>query len=412
MMNRMKNRGSISNPGISRETLSIHEEEIVLILDEMEKGFRVDASNLKDQKNLYDEKLLDLQKATEKNLGKRLRLNSSKELGELLFDQLNLPALRKTQKYCDSVSISVLERLLELYGTSYLFLGPLIEFKRIQPISKAIKTVFKKLGPDSRIHPEFNPFGCPTGRIYSYIQNLPREVRTCLIPDNEANVFIELDWSQQELRILAALSGEPVFLDCFSKGEDLHKRVISEMFHKPISEVTPEERRLGKTINFGLLYGQEAYGLAWNLNIPIDKARGLIDQYFSALTFIKGFKEESAERFWKEGFAETAFGRRTRLNLESGNTDKEIRRGFNHQIQGTGADLLRFTLVSLNEGLNRKMARLKFIAHDAVYLEALKESAPEIGEHAKAVMEIDFKGVHLPVTTKIHPDFSMGEAPS
>ena len=407
LINRTKNPASMSNPGISPEESSIH-EEIVLILREMEKGFRVDTPKLKDLKNLYDEKLLDLQKEIEKNLGKRLRLNSNKELGELLFGHLNLPPLKKTQKYSDSVSISVLEKLLESFGGSYPFLRPLVEFKRIQPISKAIKTVFKKVGPDDRIHPEFNPFGCPTGRIYSYIQNLPREVRRCLVPDYEGNVFIELDWSQQELRILAALSGEPVLLDCFAKGEDLHKRVISEMFHKPLSEVTPEERRLGKTINYGLIYGQEAYGLAWNLNISVQKAQGYIDQYFSALTLIKRFKEESEERFWKDGFAETAFGRRTRLNLESGNTDREIRRGFNHQIQGTGADLLRLTLIRLNDSL-KGSARLKFIAHDAIYLEALKGSSPEIGEYAKSIMEIDFKGAKLPVSINIHSDFSMRE---
>ena len=408
----MQNPASISSPGIFPEKLYHHEENILVILGEMERGFGVDTARLKNLKKINDEKLLDLQKEIEKVLGKGLKLDSNKELGRLLFGQLNLPPLRKTQKYSDSVSISVLGRLLESFGNSYPFLGPLIEFKRIQPIRKAIKTVFKKLGPDDRIHPEFNPFGCPTGRIYSYIQNLPREVRTCMVPDEEANVFIELDWSQQELRILAALSGEPVFLDCFAKGEDLHKRVISEMFLKPISEVTPEERRLGKTINYGLLYGQAAYGLAWNLNISIDRAQGLIDQYFSALTFIKRFKEEAEERFWREGYAETVFGRRTRLNLESGNTDREIRRGFNHKIQGTGADLLRFTLVRLNDSLKGKMARLKFIAHDAIYLEAPKESSPEIGEYAKSIMEIDFKGVKLPVSIKIDSDFSMGEGNS
>jgi len=273
-MNRMKNYASMPNPDLSSEKPSIHDEKIIPILNQMEKGFKAEIPRLRDLKNLYDDKLLDLQKEIEKNLGQRLRLNSSKELRELLFGQLNLPPLRKTQKYSDSVSISVLERLLESYGTSYPFLGPLIEFKRIQPISKAIKTVFKKLGPDDRIHPEFNPSGCPTGRIYSYIQNLPKVVRRALVPDDEGHVFIELDWSQQELRILAALSGEPVLLDCFAKGEDPHKGVIVEMFHKPIHEVTPEERKLGKTINFGLIYGQEAYGLAWNLNIPIDRPRG------------------------------------------------------------------------------------------------------------------------------------------
>ncbi len=181
------------------------------------------------------------------------------------------------------------------------------------------------------------------------------------------------------------------------------------MFHKPISGVTPEERKLGKTINFGLIYGQEAAGLAWNLNITIERAQELIDQYFSALPLIKKFKEDSEARFWKDGYAETPFGRRTLLNIKSGNIDRELRRGFNHQIQGTGADLLRFTLVRLSEGLEGKPARLKFCVHDSIYLEAPKEVSQEMGELAKSIMEIDFQGVHLPVSLKIHPDFSMGE---
>ena len=159
----------------------------------------------------------------------------------------------------------------------------MIEFKNAQTLIKSVKILSKKLDLQGRIHPEFNHSTCPTGRIYSYIQNLPKEVKKVLIPDEEGNVFIELDWSQHELRILGALSQEPVFLDCFAKDEDLHKKVISEMFHKPFSEVTEEERKVGKTINYALIYGQESPGLAWNLNIPLKKAQELIDQYFFSL---------------------------------------------------------------------------------------------------------------------------------
>ena len=157
-----------------------------------------------------------------------------------------------------------------------------------------------------------------------------------------------------------------------------------------------------------MIYGQEAPGLAWNLNTSIEKAQGLIDQYFSALTFIKRFKEESEERFWKEGYAETAFGRRTMLNLKSGDTRRELRRGFNHQIQGTGADLLRLTLVRLYEALKGNTARLKFCSHDAIYLESPQETSLEAAAYAKSIMEIDFKGVKLPMSIKIHSDLSMG----
>jgi DNA polymerase-1 len=284
-----------------------------------------------------------------------------------------------------------------------------IELKKVQALAKSIKTVIKKLDLQGRIHPEFNHSTCPTGRIYSYIQNLPKEVRKVLIPDEEENVFVELDWSQQELRILGALSQEPVFLNCFARNQDLHKKVISEMFHKPVSDVTDQERKVGKTINYALVYGQEAAGLAWKLNIPLKKAQELIDQYFSLLPMIQRFKDESREKFLTEGYAETVFGRQTRLDLGGPNKDKELRRGFNHIIQGTGADILRMTLVRLSEALKGQQAKLKFCAHDTIYLEANKDTSQEVGELAKSIMEIDFMGVHLPVTMKIHHDFSMGE---
>ncbi len=402
-------RSQVLAQSLLTDELVALEGQVSFILNGMERGFKVDVAALTDLKNSYDGNLSTLQNEIEENLGRGIRSDSNRDLAELLFGQLALPSLKKTQNQSNSVSLSVLDRLEESYGCSHPFLKPLVEYKRLQPISKAIKTIFKKLDADSRIHPEFNQSGCPTGRIYSYIQNLPKKARKALVPDEDRNVFIELDWSQQELRILGALSGEPVFLDCFSRNEDLHKRVIAEMFHKSLSDITAEERKLGKTINFGLIYGQEAPGLAWKLNVTIERAQELIDQYFLSLPLIKKFKEESEARFWKEGYAETAFGRRTTLNLKSGDIKRELRRGFNHQIQGTGADLLKMALISLYEGLRGKMARLKFCSHDAIYLESPKEISLEMADHAKSIMEIDFKGVKLPVSIKIHPDFSMGE---
>jgi DNA polymerase-1 len=320
-----------------------------------------------------------------------------------------LPSLRRTPTGDFSVSVEVLERLMAYCFNAHPILQPVTEFKRIQPLAKSVKAIFKKLDLHGRVHPEFNQSGCPTGRVYSYIQNLQREVRKSLIPDSEENVFIELDWSQQELRILAALSREPVFLDCFARNQDLHKKVISEMFHKPISEVTDEERKVGKTINYALIFGQEAPGLAWKLNIPLKKAQELIDQYFSSLPMIQKFKDESRERFLSEGYSETAFGRKTQLDLIGPKRERELRRGFNHIFQGSGAALLKFTLIRLDDHLkNDRRAKLKFCSHDAIYLEAKKEFSEELGNEVKSIMEIDFMGVHFPVIMKIHHDFSMG----
>jgi DNA polymerase-1 len=394
---------------MKRDELIDTEPRVALILTEMEKGFRIDVHTLMNLKRSYESTLFSLNKAMQDELGKAIRVNSSRDLGHLLFHDLSLPSLRSTQTGKPSVAIDVLAKLCDSYSEVHLFLESVVEFKNAQTLTKSVKTLSKKLDLQGRIHPEFNHSTCPTGRIYSYIQNLPKAVRKILIPDEEENAFIELDWSQQELRILAALSQEPVFLDCFTRNEDLHKRVVSEMFHKPVSEVTGEERKIGKTINYALIYGQEAPGLAWNLNIPRSKAQDLIDRYFTALPMIWKFKDESKERFLREGYSETAFGRKTQLDLTGPKRERELRRGFNHLIQGMGADILRITLVRLNEALIDTQAKLKFCAHDSIYLEAKKEDSGEVAELARSIMEIDFMGVHLPVTIKTHHDFSMGE---
>jgi len=385
------------------------EKRVSLILKEMEEGFRVDVRTLTSLKRSYESILSNLNEEMQGKLGKAFRVNSNRELGGLLFHEFNLPSLRRTPTGNPSVSIDVLERLVDSRSNSYPFLKSVIEFKNVQTLVKSFNIISKKLHPQGRIHPEFNHSTCPTGRIYSYIQNLPKEARKVLIPDVEGNVFIELDWSQQELRILAALSQEPVFLDCFAKNEDLHMRVISKMFHKSLSEVTDEERKTGKTINYALIYGQEELGLSWKLNIPLKKAQELIDQYFSSLPMIQKFKDESREKFLTEGYAKTVFGQKTQLDLTRPKGERELRRGFNHIIQGTAADILRFTLVRLNEALAGTGAKLKFCAHDSIYLEARKEDSEDVAELARSIMEIDFMGVHLLVTMKIHPDFSMGE---
>jgi DNA polymerase-1 len=385
------------------------EGRLDFILKEMEEGFRVDARTLTNLKMDHESALSRLKKDTLAKSGKTFRLNSNRELGELLFRDFCLPSLRSTPSGKPSVASDVLERLCHLHSDACSLLRLVIEFKNVQSSVKALKTVLKKLDLRGRIHPDFNQTTCPTGRIYSYIQNLPKAVRKVLIPDTDENVFIELDWSQQELRILGALSQEAVFLDSFAKGEDLHRRVISEMFDKPISEVTLEERKIGKTINYALIYGQEAAGLSWTLNISRKRTQELIDQYFSALPMIKRFKKECRERFLETDRALTPFGRGTKLDLTGGNRARELRRGFNHLIQGTGADLLRITMVRLHEALKTENARLKFCAHDAIYFEAKREAAQEVAELAKSIMEIRLEGVLFPVMVKIHTDFSMGE---
>jgi DNA polymerase I len=380
------------------------------ILKEMEDGFRVDVHTLMYLKRSYESTLSSLKNKIQGELQNAVRVDSNRELGDLLFRKLRLPSLKRTPTGNPSVSIDVLERVRDSYSNLYPFLKSVIEFKSVQTLIKSVKTVSKKLDPRGRIRPEFNQFTCPTGRIYSYIQNLPKEVRKVLIPDEEENVFIELDWSQQELRILGGFSQEPVFLDCFTRNQDLHKKVISEMFHKPISEVTDEERKVGKTINYALIYGQEAPGLAWKLNIPLKKAQELIDQYFSSLPMIQKFKDESREKFLNIGYAETVFGRKTQLDLTRPKRERELRRGFNHIFQGTGANLLKFTLVRLDDHLkNDRRAKLKFCSHDAIYIEAKKEFSEDIGNETKSIMEINFMGVRLHVTIKTHHDFSMGE---
>jgi DNA polymerase-1 len=174
------------------------EKRVNLILEEMEKGFRVDVHALMNLKRSYESTLLRLNKEMQEKLGKALRVNSNRELGDLLFHDFSLPSLRRTSSGKPSVAIDVLERLCNSYSDVYPFLRSVIGLRKVQALTKSVKTVPKKLDLQGRIHPEFNHSTCPTGRIYSYIQNIPKDVRKVLIPDEEGNVFVELDWCQQE----------------------------------------------------------------------------------------------------------------------------------------------------------------------------------------------------------------------
>ncbi len=159
------------------------EQKITPIFTEMEKGFRVDVYTLMDLKSSYEMTLSGLKKEIQEKLGRTIRLDSNMELGNLLFNDFGLPSLRLTPSGSSSVSIDVLERLFDSYPNTYPFLKSVIGFKNVQPLIKSLKTISNKLDLQGRIHPEFNHSTCPSGRIYSYIQNLPKEIRKVLIPD-------------------------------------------------------------------------------------------------------------------------------------------------------------------------------------------------------------------------------------
>ena len=200
------------------EELSNAERSINFILKDIKNGFRVDAHTLADLKKSYESDLLNLKKELRSKLGKAVRIDSNRELSDMLFRDLSLTSLRNTPTGKPCVSVEVLERLCDLYADTHAILKSVIEFKNAQSLIKAVKIILKKLDLQGRIHPEFNYSTCPTGRIYSYVQNLPKDIRDVLIPDEEGNIFIELDWSQEEMIILDALK---VYVSVFKRSNYL-----------------------------------------------------------------------------------------------------------------------------------------------------------------------------------------------
>ena len=361
------------------------EMPLVSVLARIERnGVLIDGQKLSDQSHELEKRLAELEAEVFTMAGGAFNLNSPKQLQEILFTKLNLPVLQKTPTGQASTADAVLQELALEFPLPRL----IIEFRSL---SKLITTYTKRLPEQinpatGRIHTSYNQTGAATGRLSSSdpnLQNIPvrtlegRRIRQAFIAPRGYKL-ISADYSQIELRIMAHMSDDPALLYAFHNDLDIHKATAAEVLGIPLDSVTAEQRRNAKAINFGLIYGMSAFGLAKQLGVDRHAAQAYIDKYFARYPNVHAYMESTRAKAHQQGYVETLHGRR--LYLPDINSSQIMRQkaaertAINAPLQGTAADLIKRAMINLDAWLQTKKVDAKIImqVHDELVLEVLE----------------------------------------
>jgi DNA polymerase-1 len=369
------------------------------VLQRMERhGVLIDAQLLARQSNELGHKLLALEAQAHEVAGQPFNLNSPKQLGEILFERLGLPVVKKTASGAPSTDEDVLTQLAEDYPLPRLLLDwrGLAKLKSTYA-DKLPRMVNVRTG---RVHTSYSQAVAVTGRLASSepnLQNIPirtpegRRIREAFIAPPECRI-VSADYSQIELRIMAHLSQDAGLLSAFAQGLDVHRATAAEIFGTTPAEVTSEQRRYAKVINFGLIYGMSAFGLASNLGIERDAARNYIDRYFARYPGVRRYMDETRLRAREQGYVETVFGRRlwlAEINSPSGPRRAAAERAaINAPMQGTAADLIKKAMIAVQSWLDQERLASKLVmqVHDELVLEVPQHELELIQMQLPALM--------------------------
>jgi DNA polymerase-1 len=381
--------------GLYREV----ELPLVRVLARMEEaGILVDRAYLSDLGEHLRDRLATLERRVHEAAGEPFNINSTLQLREVLFDRLRLPVLKKTPKGAPSTDASVLQKMVDQHPV----VAHLLSYRELEKLrSTYVDGLLPLIAPDGRIHCVFNQTGAATGRISSEqpnMQNIPvrseegRTIRRAFVAA-PGQTFVVADYSQIELRILAHLSGDAGLLEAFASGADIHAATAARVFGMAAEEVTPDLRRRAKMINFGLLYGMEAYGLAQRLQIPTEEAKEHMDAYFAQFPDVAAFMQGMVARARADGFTTTILGRRRYLpELAADNfrvRQTAERMALNAPIQGSAADIIKKAMVVLDASLEgrRPSPAMLLQVHDELVIETPEEVAEEVALLTREVME-------------------------
>lgn len=374
------------------------------LYDMEQAGIMVAGDKLKE----YGERLKTGIDALEKDIfaeaGHEFNINSPKQLGEILFGEMQLPGGKKT-KTGYSTSASVLEKL----EPDYPFVSKILEYRQLTKLKSTYADgLAVYIGEDNRIHGKFNQTITATGRISSTepnLQNIPvrmplgREIRKVFIP-KEGCVFIDADYSQIELRILAHMSDDKNLIDAYNHSKDIHAATASLVFHVPLEEVTKEQRSNAKAVNFGIVYGISSFGLSNDLSISRKEAEQYIKDYFISYPGIKNYLDNSVKEAKEKGYSVTMFGRRRPIpELTSGNFMQRQfgeRVAMNSPIQGSAADIMKIAMINVVKELKEKDLKSKIVlqVHDELLIEAYENEVEQVKDILKRNME---QAAHLNV---------------
>jgi DNA polymerase-1 len=376
---------------------------MIPVLARMEMaGVEVDRDTLSRMSGAFAQTMAGLEAEIHALAGRPFNVGSPKQLGEVLFDEMGLPGGKRGKNGAWSTPADVLEDL----ATEHELARRVLDWRQVSKLkSTYTDNLQSHINPDTgRVHTSFSIAGASTGRLASSdpnLQNIPirteegRRIREAFVAP-EGRVLVSLDYSQIELRILAHVAGIDAFRESFREGEDIHARTASEMFGVPVEGIDADVRRRAKAINFGIIYGISAFGLARNARVPRDEAQRFIDRYFERFPGIRDYMEGTLAFAKEHGRVETLFGRRVHTPevRSSGPAGGYSRRAAqNAPIQGTAADIIRRAMIRMEAAIEGLDARMLLQVHDELLFEVSEDDADALVERAREVME----GAHLPV---------------
>lgn len=371
------------------------EMPLIYVLAEMEAtGVKVDTQALKQSSVTLSNQLANLEKEIHGLAGCEFNINSTKQVGEVLFDKLQLDSKAKKTK---TGGYSTSEEVLEKLRSKHPIVDKLLEYRGIKKLlSTYIDALPELINPiTGKIHTSYNQAVTATGRLSSTnpnLQNIPvrdemgREIRKAFIADNEECVFFSADYSQIELRIMAHLSGDPHMIEAFCEGEDIHAATAAKIYGLSPAEVSSDMRRKAKTANFGIIYGISVFGLAERLDIPRGEAKELIDGYFKSYPRIREYMDESIRAAKEKGYVETLFKRKR--FLPDINSHNAIVRGYaernaiNAPIQGSAADIIKLAMIHIHQRFEEENLRSRMIlqVHDELNFNVWKDELEKVKE--------------------------------
>ena len=391
------------------------EEPMIAVLADMEwEGVRIDSEALHSYSVTLSQKLASIENNIREISGEReININSSRQLGELLFAKMRItdkPKMTKTKQFCTD------EEYLQSFAGEHKVVDLILEYRGVKKLlSTYVDSLPQLVNPvTGHIHTSYNQAVTATGRLSSANPNLQnisvredlgRPIRRAFVPSDERHELLSADYSQVELRLMAHLSGDENLCEAFREGKDIHAATAARIFKKSIEEVTSEERRRAKTANFGIIYGISAFGLSQRLGIPRSEAKQLIDGYFDSYPKVKEYMDNVVNNAREKGYVETLFGRRRYLaDIDSRNANARAlaeRNAINAPIQGTAADIMKIAMVGVarrfkTEGIR---SRITMQVHDEIVVDMLRSEREQVERIVREEMEGAAK-LSIPLTAE------------
>ncbi|MEM9794134.1 MAG: DNA polymerase I, partial [Pseudomonadota bacterium] len=374
------------------------ERPLVPVLAQMEMaGITVDRDHLSRMSNSFAQQMAGLEAEIHELAGRSFNVGSPKQLGEILFDEMSLEGGKKGKTGAYATGADVLETLA---AQGHDLPARVLDWRQLSKLKSTYTDALQEhIHPDTgRVHTSYSIAGANTGRLASTdpnLQNIPvrteegRRIREAFVP-GPGKILVSLDYSQIELRILAHIAGIDTLKQAFHDGLDIHAMTASEMFDVPLDQMTPDVRRKAKAINFGVIYGISAFGLANNLRIPREEAKGFIDRYFERFPGIREYMDHTVAFAKETGYVQTLFGRKIHtpeIGAKGPRAGFAWRAAINAPIQGTAADIIRRAMIRVPQAISSLPATMLLQVHDELLFEVSEEAVEPVIAAVRTVME-------------------------